>query len=1412
MSNQSPDEPAGAPGPVRPAHSQSAAEPSDGHISGTAPTVRAPAVTPASMRSGDATPSLSSGSGTGSGTGTSTGSQRRASAAELTIGMILAERYQILERLSAGGMGVVYKARHVALDDMVAVKILLKPQKEEDQRRFLLEARLASKIKHPNTVYISDFGVMPDGRSYLAMEFLQGQTLASAIKKVEMQRRSEATTKPEPPVKPEKSGAVAPVVKPDAAPKELDLGMEPLRVCRIAVQIARGLQAVHDKGIVHRDLKPENIFLLEQDGQPDFVKIVDFGIAKVTRVVPGDKSAPPPATLSREEFLQAAQQAGDSVRNLQNATLPGSVMGTPAYMSPEAIDGKRIDSRADQYSLGCVLYEMLSGKTPFHSRSTAGMLMKHLSAAVQPLSKSKGSLASLVPESLDALVLRLLAKTPDERFPSMRDVELALEREIDLMLVARGEKTVLPSALAGAIAGKGFGTALVIGRRRIPLLALLPLAVLLVAAGGLLTYRLVGRTPSKPTLAAGELASLRQQALAVLKKDLADPALAPPLRLGAIAALGYGQDPVLRPDLESELKRPGASPELRVQAIESLALLGDRGAVPVLLPLLDDKSVTASGAVVATAAAAALRQLGEPRGQQTLLALLDGKQPEAQFQAALLLCEQGPAKARELLHDILKRPGVPDAVRLDINACLARAGETEARTALRSQQQEPGPTVPRIWAAARLAQLGDGPARVYLLELIQKKDSDQLLAARLIAGPDQPGLRDLFREIAAASGAATEARKLGAEGLGATAELFDARLLGTLLDPKTDASLRQSAAGAILQLAAHDPTAWSTRSLAWARGAMVDRDWLVRQAAVAVLGDSTSEDAVVLLGIMLKDSDTRVRRSAARALGRRSERAALAILRQGLDDADPMVRVETLKALGRLIHTLTRQGVRDLASELAPVLTRLIEKGSATERLLALGLLGRIGDRGQLERLLDFKDTPDAEVRRLFIEQLEGHPELLVAALADKDFAVRFTAARRLAELPKPDLRAVPVLREGLDRGGATGVLAYALLARLGQSVPSTEELLAMFSKSSESERLAALEAAARLPLEAALALLTLAAHDPSAEVRRQAAEVAAELPVRNGQRAGVPVLQLLISDADESVRARAQALLARLGLSSKATGESAEPAPGAADGAQQDGGSSNSTESKDAAAATEKSSASGPNAKPGPQAETPTAPDAASELEGVGLLALKGPDYLQYQLDGKRWQYLGPKPIKLPPGPHKLVTMSGKQELVIEEKKTKTIELAPSAIEEAAHSGIEAYGRKDYDKAQKLLERAYQRCDRARGLVQPCENLTAELQFFLGRVHEDQGRTEEAATDYQQVVDATAHGRLTEKQRETAASSLHNLSKRLGMVIVTTADRGQCKEKKMWMATGRARVKVGSVRVDANVLAGQPIRVGSCP
>ena len=132
------------------------------------------------------------------------------------VGAILNNKYQVLERLSQGGMGVVYKARHLTLDTPVALKILLKPEEEEAQERFLSEARLASKIRHPNTVYIADFGVLPDGRAFLEMEFLAGRTLATELRK-------------------------GPI--------------EPARACHIAMQIARGLQAVHEKGIIHRDIK-----------------------------------------------------------------------------------------------------------------------------------------------------------------------------------------------------------------------------------------------------------------------------------------------------------------------------------------------------------------------------------------------------------------------------------------------------------------------------------------------------------------------------------------------------------------------------------------------------------------------------------------------------------------------------------------------------------------------------------------------------------------------------------------------------------------------------------------------------------------------------------------------------------------------------------------------------------------------------------------------------------------------------------------------------------------------------------------------------------------------------------------------------------------------------------------------------
>lgn len=164
--------------------------------------------------------------------------------AEDLVGRVLGERYRVEQRLSQGGMGVVYQARHVVLDSQLAVKVLLKPQGPEDQRRFLQEAKLASLIQHPNTVQIIDFGVLPSGQSYLVMELMRGRTLATELQKGPM---------------------------------------EALRVCQIGTQIARGLQAVHDQGIVHRERWESLSFVAESGSERSAEKPAELPGGKRSR-------------------------------------------------------------------------------------------------------------------------------------------------------------------------------------------------------------------------------------------------------------------------------------------------------------------------------------------------------------------------------------------------------------------------------------------------------------------------------------------------------------------------------------------------------------------------------------------------------------------------------------------------------------------------------------------------------------------------------------------------------------------------------------------------------------------------------------------------------------------------------------------------------------------------------------------------------------------------------------------------------------------------------------------------------------------------------------------------------------------------------------------------------------------------
>lgn len=278
------------------------------------------------------------------------------------VGTIVAERYRVLERLGEGGMGAVYRVEHVHMKKTLALKVLHRDVAHagEVRARFEREAIAAGRIEHDNVAGATDFGTLDDGSFYLVLEHVAGRSLESEIE----------------------GGAM-----PEA------------RALIIAGQIADALAAAHGVGVVHRDLKPANVMLVERDDSPDFVKILDFGIAKV-RV--GEKS-----------------DAGSDGAAAPQITRVGSVFGTPEYMSPEQAMGSAVDHRADLYALGVVLYQMLAGHLPFESDDIVALLTRHMTMPPPPLSEG-------VSTKTRELVMKLLEKDPDQRPQTATDVVAAI--------------------------------------------------------------------------------------------------------------------------------------------------------------------------------------------------------------------------------------------------------------------------------------------------------------------------------------------------------------------------------------------------------------------------------------------------------------------------------------------------------------------------------------------------------------------------------------------------------------------------------------------------------------------------------------------------------------------------------------------------------------------------------------------------------------------------------------------------------------------------------------------------------------------------------------------------------------------------------------------------------------------------
>jgi len=306
------------------------------------------------------------------------------------IGTILGERYRIIQKLGAGGMGAVYLAEHVVIERKVAIKILSQDfaTKADLVQRFIQEARAAAKIGHENIVEVYDFGETASGSVFFAMEYLEGRDLASLIQQAS--------------------------------------ALDAKRVRPIVLQICRALSAAHTKQIIHRDLKPENIYLIEREGRADFVKILDFGIAKITNV----------------------EEGGGRL------TRAGMIFGTPEYMSPEQARGEVPDHRVDIYALGCILYEMLTGKVPFQADSFMGTLTKHMFEMPEPPSRRA---RWPIPQDLELICMRAIEKDRDRRFQSMLEFAQALEGEIQLQplqpmpqMLSEPSMSPRPSPLANA--------------------------------------------------------------------------------------------------------------------------------------------------------------------------------------------------------------------------------------------------------------------------------------------------------------------------------------------------------------------------------------------------------------------------------------------------------------------------------------------------------------------------------------------------------------------------------------------------------------------------------------------------------------------------------------------------------------------------------------------------------------------------------------------------------------------------------------------------------------------------------------------------------------------------------------------------------------------------------------------------
>ncbi|HEX4406646.1 MAG TPA: serine/threonine-protein kinase [Polyangia bacterium] len=408
--------------------------------------------------------------------------------------------YVIRAQVGEGGMGIVYVAEHPQISRRVAVKVLHpgNDRAPELVHRFFTEARAASEIRNEHIVDVLDFGQLPDGSPYLVMEWLEGQSLAALLRDTPV--------------------------------------LAPARAARIVRGVTQALRAAHGKGVVHRDLKPDNVFLVPRDSDPDFVKVLDFGIAKLI--------------------------AAGASPTFQTQT--GAIMGTPAYMSPEQCRGaKEIDDRSDIYSVGVMAYQMVTGRLPFAADSLGELLFKHLGETPVP----PDAILPSLPVGLSAIIDRALAKEPDKR-PTLAELAAAMDavesgadpargdaRAVEATAATQAQLPVASTTLGGSASELGI-------EHRVPTVTATPRK-----GGGIVVAALVGGLAVGAIVYVLSRPAAHAPAASAVAPVAAPPVAAPPVVAPVVTAPHAAPD--VAPDVAPAEAAKSASPA--APAVESHA-------------------------------------------------------------------------------------------------------------------------------------------------------------------------------------------------------------------------------------------------------------------------------------------------------------------------------------------------------------------------------------------------------------------------------------------------------------------------------------------------------------------------------------------------------------------------------------------------------------------------------------------------------------------------------------------------------------------------------------------------------------------------------------------------------------------------------------------------------------------------